>query len=322
MICGDGQKPQLWAARPDFANRIRNLCGLRSQSRCRLSSQSLTCGGIDELAREWRSPRGCRSDGLESVARILQYRVLMAHCHQKESGIVRRLARFISGALVLLSLIVAGVAEAAPHPPAETEICNPSADYFLGAEDYRAAVRSHLDVLAHEPDNALAHYHLGFAYGMLGQHGDEMREYEKAAAMGLRVFDLFLNLGLARFESGDLTGATKALVMARDLTNRPEPHFDLGLVYERRGMLREAEAELLQAVAAEPYRSDYLNMLAVVAAEQGDIGRARKIWTSIVSRDPQDREAAQNLEVLETAQRAGTGHIAGGGFPIAEASAR
>jgi hypothetical protein len=47
------------------------------------------------------------------------------------------------------------------------------------------------------PANALAHYHLGFAYGMTGDETREINEYERATALGLSRWDLFLNLGIA-----------------------------------------------------------------------------------------------------------------------------
>ena len=48
--------------------------------------------------------------------------------------------------------------------------------------------------------NALAHYHLGFAYGMVGRHQEEIDEYRRAVALRLTDWTLFLNLGFARFE--------------------------------------------------------------------------------------------------------------------------
>ena len=200
----------------------------------------------------------------------------------------------------LIVCLSAALFAAPPNHRPEGEVCNPSADYFLGNEDYPEAIRVHLEVLRHDPGNALAHYHLGFAYGMVGRAGDEIYEYGRAVALGLRSFDLFVNLGLARFESGDLIGASEALRTACNLTDSPEPHFDLGLIYERRGMLSEAESEILRVLASEPNQPDYLNTLAVIKAERGDTARARDIWLSILSRHPHYHPALANLRILNT----------------------
>src|SRR5258707_13930690 len=50
----------------------------------------------------------------------------------------------------------------------EDEVCDPLADYFLGMEDYPEAIERHQVVIKENPDNALAHYHLRFAYGLTG----------------------------------------------------------------------------------------------------------------------------------------------------------
>ena len=125
--------------------------------------------------------------------------------------------------------------------PAEGQICDATADYFLAAENYSQAIRLHREVLRKHPENALAHYHLGFAEGMVGDRTQELDEYRRAAALGLSSWDLFLNTGLALFENGSLQAATDALRLAVRLgPSHPESHFNLGLIYERRNMLAEA----------------------------------------------------------------------------------
>jgi len=140
-----------------------------------------------------------------------------------------------ASAILLLSL---GIAYNASADRAEQEICDVGADYALGIEHYRGAIRLHAEVVRKHPDNALAHYQLGFAQGMTGNRTAEVREYQRAAALGLRKWDLFLNLGLAQLENGDLDAATDKLRRAVLLgENHPESHFNLALVYERRGLV-------------------------------------------------------------------------------------
>jgi Tfp pilus assembly protein PilF len=83
-------------------------------------------------------------------------------------------------------------------------------------------------------NDALAHYHLGFAYGMVGRDAEEISEYLWAAKLGLHRWDLFLNLGLAYLEQHQLSNATAALETAVFLgPEHPETHFNLATVYER-----------------------------------------------------------------------------------------
>ena len=181
----------------------------------------------------------------------------------------------------------------------EEQICDVPADYFLGLEDYREAILLHVDVLTKHPRNALAHYHLGFALGMLGDTISELREYQQAEALGLANWDLFLNLGLVELETGDLKAATDSLRRAVRLDeNRFESHFNLALVEEQRGMLAKAEQETLASLASSPKNSDALNLLGVIYAEEGKTARASEVWSQL-GRDLPDYEPVRaNLKLL------------------------
>ena len=75
-------------------------------------------------------------------------------------------------ALVFQSPI--GARASAKSSPYDEQVCDPLADYFLGMEDYPEAIRRHRVVIDDDPGNALAHYHLGFAYGVVGEHRQEL----------------------------------------------------------------------------------------------------------------------------------------------------
>src|SRR5271168_406852 len=98
-----------------------------------------------------------------------------------------------TGLLIFLSVFLVSTRATA----ADREVCDVTADLALGQEDYSTAVVLHRKLLSSRPDDALAHYHLGFAYGMVGRDADEISEYLTAAKLGLHKWDLFLNLGLA-----------------------------------------------------------------------------------------------------------------------------
>jgi len=146
----------------------------------------------------------------------------------------------IGAAILLLSPGIAQIADASGSAP---QVCDVGADHALGVEDYSEAIRLHAEVVREHPNDALAHYHLGFAEGMTGNRTAEVTEYRRAAALGLKNWDLFLNLGLAQRENGDLDAATYSLRRAVILgENHSESHFNLALVDEQRGLLRMRSA--------------------------------------------------------------------------------
>src|SRR6266481_3069169 len=105
-----------------------------------------------------------------------------------------------SVALVIIAMVISLLSSWIPNDAiaggAEQQVCDVSADYSLGIEDYSEAIRRHVDVVRKHPDSALAHYHLGFTLGMVGDRTAEIMEYQRAEELGLRSWDLFLNLGL------------------------------------------------------------------------------------------------------------------------------
>jgi tetratricopeptide (TPR) repeat protein len=202
-------------------------------------------------------------------------------------------------ALAAVLLFSQGIAHAASAGAAKSEICDVEADYALGVENYPEAIRLHSELVRKHPEKALAHYHLGFARGMAGNRGAELREYKVAAELGLRIWDLFLNLGLVQLEDGELNAATDSLQRAVALgRNHSESHYNLALAYERRGILAEAEHEVLASLRLDPGLSDAQNMLGVIYAEEGKPVRALQVWRELLCETPDYEPARANLAVL------------------------
>lgn len=183
---------------------------------------------------------------------------------------------------------------------AEEQICDPTADYYLGMEDYPRAVKLHEALIQKHPGRALAYYHLGFAYGILGDHDRELIDYQKAVELGLSDWELFLNLGRLYLETNRVDQASDAFRLAALLgPYHPETHYNLGLVYERMGALQKAEQEILLALRLEPEQVDARNTLAVIYAEEGNFAGAHDEWADLHRAYPDYGPARANLEVLQ-----------------------
>jgi len=226
---------------------------------------------------------------------------------------VRLASLVFTATIFLLSFLIGGNSIAGA---AEEQVCDVGADYSLGFEDYSEAIRRHIQVLNEHPDNALAHYHLGFALGMAGNRMAEVREYQRAEALGLASWDLFLNLGLAQLENGDLDAATDSLQRAVLLgEEHPESHFNLALVDERRGMLPDAEHETLVSLRLDPVQPDARNLMGVIYAQEGNIVRASLIWRELVHDVPDYQPARKNLALLGSQNEVAFGKTAAVALP-------
>jgi tetratricopeptide (TPR) repeat protein len=212
------------------------------------------------------------------------------------------------GAVIVLLLL--GIARIASAAGGEQQVCDVRADYVLGVEDYSEAIRLHAEVVRKHPNNALAHYHLGFAEGMIGDKKAEVLEYQRAAALGLRNWDLFLNLGLAQLEIGELA-ATDSLRQAVILgENHAESHFNLALAYERRGLLADAERETLASLRLNPRQPDARNLLGVIDAQEGQTIRASLVWRELLRDLPDHEPARTNLALLGSPNEVARGETA------------
>jgi tetratricopeptide (TPR) repeat protein len=186
----------------------------------------------------------------------------------------------------------------------DDQVCDPLADYYLGMEDYPQAIRRHEIVVKEHPDNALAYYHLGFAYGITGDHRAELVDYQKAVELGLSDWQLFLNMGLLYLDSQRLDDARAVLRLAELLgPYHPETHFNLGLAYERLGLYPQAEQELLLSLRLDPNQADARNQLGVIYAEEGNYQRAHEEWTDLEGSNPNYTPAQANLAILERVER-------------------
>ena len=123
--------------------------------------------------------------------------------------LVSRNISILAAALLVFS---SAMASGPPARKADRLVCDVAADIALEIRDYPTAIDLHRKLLRSGKNNALAHYHLGFAYGMRGNVSEEISEYHTAIGLGLKVWDLFLNLGLAYYDQHDLNGATGVLM--------------------------------------------------------------------------------------------------------------
>ena len=168
-----------------------------------------------------------------------------------------------------------------------------------GLGDYSTAIELHRRLLLSEGNNAIAHYHLGFAYGMVGLTAEEISEYRAAIGLGLKNWDLFLNLGLAYFDRHELENATAAFETAVALgPQHAETHFNLAVVYERENRLHEALREIVVSLSLAPENLDAANTDAIICAKMGNIVFARNIWTLLVQAAPDYAPARTNLAIL------------------------
>jgi tetratricopeptide (TPR) repeat protein len=162
-----------------------------------------------------------------------------------------------------------------PVDPAEVALSNllSAAQAAMEQKDFQAAARNYQDYLAKKPDDALAHFNLGYAFMSMQKLSDAQSEYERAISLDPKMGPAYLNLGLTLVDT-DPAAAVAPLQKAVDLTpNQPGPKFLLGVAFEKNHKLSEA---IEQYQAAEALDGADFNIRFALARVLLDSGHARE----------------------------------------------
>jgi Flp pilus assembly protein TadD len=92
--------------------------------------------------------------------------------------------------------------------------------------------------------------------------------------------------------------------------NHPESHFNLALVYERRGLLADGEREMLTSLKLDPRQPDARNLIRVIYAEERETERASLVWRELVHDVPDYGPARENLRLLNNQRGVASGETA------------
>jgi tetratricopeptide (TPR) repeat protein len=161
----------------------------------------------------------------------------------------------------------------------ERWICPEYADVPLRDKHYEEAIEQHLKVLSEEPDNAVAHYHLGYAYGKLGLYPDEIAQYLRAVDLGMEKGHLFYNLGWSYMQLEEYLRAEQAFLRAVEIEpDCGENHRGLGLAYFNQEHYHEAIVSCRRATTLEPNDPDSWHCLALAAAKSDEVGES---WNAV-----------------------------------------
>jgi tetratricopeptide (TPR) repeat protein len=165
--------------------------------------------------------------------------------------------RFCTWLLFLLILgLLAGCTRVSVEKPPPTQkkmTCDLQADKAIKDNDYETGIRLHQQLLEKEPENRVALYHLGYAYGHMGDHQKEVFYYERAIALGMKNESIFYNLGLAYGDLDQLENAINAFKKALAIEpGNLNVRYDMSRLYVAMGDFKEARDQLQQILKIDP----------------------------------------------------------------------
>jgi tetratricopeptide (TPR) repeat protein len=179
-------------------------------------------------------------------------------------------------------------------------ICDRDADDAMNRYDYEAGISLHERLLEKQPENALAIYHLGYAYGRTRDHQNEAFCYEKAITLGLRDEQIYFNLGMAYGELNHMEKSIAAFKKALEINpNSADYHFELAMAYLAVMDKKPAEEEFLKVIRIDQGNVEARLLLSSLYVEWGELQKAAQQIREILKIDPANEEAQKILERMQ-----------------------
>lgn len=159
------------------------------------------------------------------------------------------------------------------------------------------AIRQHEQLLAREPDNAVAHFNLALLYKRAGRHDDAVGSYRRAIDLGIDdVQEVYSNLGVLYSEMRQPDRAQEMYEKALAIDPAYIPAlFNLAGLLEEQGQREQAIEKFERILAIEPRYWDALARIANARRVEQDDDPLFERLTAAVAASADAPEAREGL---------------------------
>jgi Flp pilus assembly protein TadD len=165
----------------------------------------------------------------------------------------------------------------------------------VDSSNYTAAQADYEKYLAQRPNDAAAHFDLGYVYTAQRQTDNAISEYRKAVALDPKMQQAQLNLGLSLLSTGP-KAAIEPLQQVISLNySFARGHYLLGVAEERSGDSATAEKEYVVAVKLDPSDPEAQAALGRAYLNDGKGANAEEQFRELLKLKAGDPEAEQGL---------------------------
>ena len=178
-------------------------------------------------------------------------------------NIIWILLQLISSILIAV-IILNGCAVKTPKPAPTKSItpakdlakfqCDRDADLAMERGDIETGLHKHARFVAKYPDNPLAHYHLGYAFGQMRNIKQEIAHYEKAISLGYTQNDqLYFKMAMAQAELAQYNKAIASFKKALKIDpNAMDTLLELSRIYQQIGDVQNERRILERCLKLKP----------------------------------------------------------------------
>lgn len=168
---------------------------------------------------------------------------------------------------------------------------------------FKKAIEAYRQEIKIKPDDAMAHYNLGYVYCKLGMYKEAIKAYKQAIKIKPDMEMAYYNLGVTY---GRDLGMLKEAIEAFKQAIRIKPDFEdarlnLGYAYNKSGMYDEAINVYQKAVELDPMNEDIHGRLGDVFLKLGnhkqsikEYEKALQLAKAKINKNPQDASAYGN----------------------------
>jgi tetratricopeptide (TPR) repeat protein len=170
--------------------------------------------------------------------------------------------------------------------------------------DAGGAVTTLQTVIQNDPQNAMAHYHLGAAYGQMGHAEQARTEWEQALQMNPNLTDALRALATLALRQGDMpTLAQRASQIIQQQPASAEGYAMRAFSSVRRGQFASAEQDASEAISLAPGDSAGYMQMGNLRLAQKQYGAAEKSYQQALTLAPSSSDALSGLMNTYLAQK-------------------
>ena len=162
-------------------------------------------------------------------------------------------------------------------------------------KSYSAAQADYERYLAQKPDDAAAHFDLGYVYTAQKKTEEAIGEYRKAVALDPKMVQAHLNLGMSLLAENPKEAIAPLEKVVELDYSLERGHYALGIAEERAGDTALAEKELTVAVKLDPDDADAHAELARVLLNEKKAPAAETEFRELLRLKPGDSGAELGL---------------------------
>ncbi len=161
-----------------------------------------------------------------------------------------------------------------------------------GADGNEAAVPFLNEAIALDAKNAVAYAKIGDIHDARGRNKEAMLAYDKALQLDPTLSSIFLPLGLAHVEEGNLVEADLYLTKAETAGfGTAESRMARVTILSKQGRRDEALATLDRVIAAEPTNANAVYQKALIYTRMGNHSAATEVYRRTIQLDPNNAAA-------------------------------